>query len=370
MQDPFHDLEKSKVCYDYLYLDDCEALNALSAAARGIKGDSTIEVTTQRGGSTGLKFSLWGVGFDLSANGSRGQRKQFINRETIHSQMRSLFAATESSVAKVGDAGQVQWLREGYLVRFDGYIEPLSDTPQTAAEHKSRFQLWIQAKFSWLNMERKERERRRAMIGSDTFVGLAHIFNTSARLNSEVIALELNADYVMVARKEDFARRATVFGWVTCVPYENLHGLSAETTAGRTQIIVRYKDQRALGTSRTDGDEAETEGGDGDSHLALARQSVPVQTFVMAPPPRPVILVASGAANERAPAKAQATAKPHGSGTVEVVPSNDRTIQAGNGAQAASTSSTDQIDSSFGEASPPQEPVKLAALVRPICIYH
>jgi hypothetical protein len=248
-KDPFRSLEYNKVCYDYLYLDDGQALNALSSAASGIESDSTIEVTKARGGSAGLKFSLWGVGIDLTGSGSRAQRRQFINRQTIHSQMANLFVRTESSVAEVKDDGQASWLKEGYLVRFDGFITPLPDSAPTLSSQDPKpsqpdggsFWLWIRTILGWYTPEMKECDRRQSMIGVQRFTGLAHIVDPSGNLGPRIIALELAADYVMVARKEDFARRATVFGWVTCVPRDDLYDLAIETKTGRPEIEVRYK---------------------------------------------------------------------------------------------------------------------------------
>jgi len=185
-------------------------VTGLSSAASGIESDSTIEVTKARGGSAGLKFSLWGVGIDLTGSGSRAQRRQFINRQTIHSQMANLFVRTESSVAEVKDDGQASWLKEGYLVRFDGFITPLPDSAPTLSSQDPKpsqpdggsFWLWIRTILGWYTPEMKECDRRQSMIGFQRFTGLAHIVDPSGNLGPRIIALELAADYVMVARKD------------------------------------------------------------------------------------------------------------------------------------------------------------------------
>jgi hypothetical protein len=205
-KDPFRNVGENKICYDYLYLDDYQALSALSSAAGGLQGDSQVEVTRDRGGSVSLKFSLWGAGFGLNGSGSRAQRRQFTNRQTIHSQMSSLFEKTKPSVAPLEDDGQVSWLKEGYLVKFDGFICPLPGSTLTVISQDSQpfwldsgFWSRIRAKLSWPSPEKKERRRRRAMIGADRFISLANIVVGSGELGPSVIALELTAEYVMVA---------------------------------------------------------------------------------------------------------------------------------------------------------------------------
>jgi hypothetical protein len=300
-KNPFRDLEFNKICYDYLYLDDCEALNALSSAAGGIEGDSTIELTKSPGGSAGLKFSLWGVGFDLTGSGSRAQRRQFVNRLTIHSQMAKLFANTEAGVAEVKDDGQVSWLKEGYLVRLDGFIMPLPNsasivTSQDSKPHRadsSPFRQWIQRIIFWYNPESKERNRRRTMIGDTRFIGLTKVVDSSGNLGPRFVALELTADYVMVARKEDFARRATVFGWVVCVPREELYDLAIETKSGKPDIEVRYKTLGALVSVNNDTTEEVADNGRDDHQDVTPQASASVSDAVAAVQPLEPIKLAA-----------------------------------------------------------------------------
>jgi len=347
-KDPFRNIEEKKVCYDYLYLDDYQALNALSSAAGGLEGDSQIEVTKDRGGSVALKFSLWGAGFGLNGSGSRAQRRQFVNRQTIHSQMSSLFEKTKDSVANVKDDGQVSWLKEGYLVKFDGFISPLPDSALTVTSQDLQpfwpdGRMWprIRAKLSWSSPEKKERERRQSMIGADRFIGLAHIVDTSGELGAHVIALELAAEYAMVARKEDFARRATVFGWVACVPRKDLYELTIETKSGRPKIEISYKDQSALDA------------------------------------PVPTMPTVGGAPNQPTQEREQAMSQPSSSGNAEVDSPRKKRVRrrlwgrsTHGDAETGETSKSSQTGTSTVAAFRPIEPVELAASIKPICIYR
>jgi hypothetical protein len=165
--------------------------------------------------------------------------------------MSNLFDMTRFSVANVSDNEQVSWLKEGYLVRFDSYIHPLPTSARTVTSQNSepfrfhrriwpRFKEWLSA---WSNSEKKERARRQEMVDGERFTSLARIIDSSGNLGVGYIALELTAEYLMVACKEDFARRATVFGWVACVPCEELYTLTLETGSGKSRIEVRYKEQ-------------------------------------------------------------------------------------------------------------------------------
>jgi hypothetical protein len=335
---PFQDLENRKVCYDYMYLNDYEALNALSSAAGGIQGDNTIEITKDQGGSVGLKFSIWGAGLSLGGNGSRKQRQQFVNRLTIHSQMRNLFEATKASVAEVENEKQVEYLKEGYLVRFDGYIEPLpgsaqivpSDCPQPFWLNVDSLWQRIRAMISRSNPERKERERRRSMIGDQHFIGLAHVVDNDGKVGSQKIGLELAADYVMIDRKENFARRATVFGWVTCIPYEDFYELAVDTT-GSPHIVVSYKALAAV-------DDA-----DGVAAMEEKRDSQSGSEEAPVPARQPDLL-------PHAPA-------PDTSAVSEAVGQLD-------------TWKMGEVGTIANGTFQPQKPEKLAASVRPICIYR
>jgi hypothetical protein len=120
--------------------------------------------------------------------------------------MSSLFEKTKPSVAPLEDDGQVSWLKEGYLVKFDGFICLLPGSTLTVISQDSQpfwldsgFWSRIRAKLSWPSPEKKERRRRRAMIGADRFISLANIVVGSGELGPSVIALELTAEYVMVA---------------------------------------------------------------------------------------------------------------------------------------------------------------------------
>jgi hypothetical protein len=54
-----------KTVFDYLYLDDPRALNALSSAMGGLKGDIDIEALKETERALKLGFSYW-VKIDLS----------------------------------------------------------------------------------------------------------------------------------------------------------------------------------------------------------------------------------------------------------------------------------------------------------------
>lgn len=362
-RDPFGDLEKRKACYDYLYLDDIQALDALSSAAGGVEGDSTIEVTKGHGGSAELKYSGWGVSLGLGGGGSRKQRQQFINRQTIHSQMRKLFAATDAGVARVKNDGDVGWLREGYPVRFDAYILPLPGVDQSTVIQDSRsfrlgsasFRSRIRTMLRWSNPEEEEHQRRREMIGDERFVCLARIFDESGMLGSKTIALELAADYVMVARKEDFARRATVFGLVTCVPRPDLYEFSIETE-GKTRITVKYKDGNTQNSAS--GDAGETGISPNSSGPTGGTSAV------------------SEASDQST--KDQTVPEPHGSAGAGGTPAvrkkgkkgflrwpwkSDTNVDAVN-----SYETDDTVGSAVALRLP--KPLGLAASVRPICIYR
>jgi hypothetical protein len=344
-KDPFRSVGEKKVCYDYLYLDDYQALNALSSAAGGLEGDSQIEVTRDRGGSVSLKFSLWGAAFGLNGSGSRAQRRQFINRQTIHSQMISLFDKTKDSVAHVEDDGQVSWLKEGYLVRFDGFIRPLPGSALTVTSQdpepfwpNSGFWSRVRATLSWSSPEKKERKRRCAMIGADRFVSLAHVVDGSGRLGPRFIALQLAAEYVMVAEKEDFARRATVFGWVAGVSRKELYDLTVETSSGMPEIEIRYRGQPALDEPMLEVDGALQQ------LTKVGEHAVP---------------------QSRAPGNAEVD-PPSKKGFHPHWPGRSPRPSAEHG----ETSETSETSVSTVAVFQPFEPVELAALIRPICIYR
>jgi len=359
-EDPFARLEKEKAYYDYLYLDDIQALDALSSAAGGIEGDRTIEVTRDRGGSAELKYSGWGVSLGLGGRGSRKQRQQFINRQTIHSQMRKLFDATDPGVAMVEEDRQLKWLKEGYLVRFDAYIRPLPGVDESLVIQDSRWirlgsnSFWsrIRTMFRWSNPEEEEHRRRREMIGDERFVCLAQIFDKSGMLGNETIALELVADYVMIARKEDFARRATVFGLVTCVPRPDLYELSIETE-GRTRITVKYNGGRTQNFSR---------GEAGETTISQASSGPTGGTSVV-----------SKAIDQST--KDQAVPEPHRSTSAEGTPSARKKgflWWRGKSDTDADAVNSSEIDDTVGSAVALRlpTPLGLAASVRPTCIYR
>jgi hypothetical protein len=193
-----------------------------------------------------------------------------------------LFIATEASVAMVEDDGQLQWLREGYLVRFDGYIDPLPDSTEFEADNDRRPFRRVRAALNRSDPEREERKRRQSMIGGGRFIGLARIVSTSGTVGSQIIGLDLVSDYVMVYRKKDFARRATVFGWVTGNPQNDPYGLVLETRNGGPQIDVSY---RAQSTSSDEGNVVVAKDDKDDSRSGTTNEVVQ--------PQKPVELAAS-----------------------------------------------------------------------------